>query len=239
MGTILTSKVNNNFLTILEEKLGLTRDKLDSLDDLITQEIKLCHSNLKKKGYPSPEVNILDIWKKVLPLIDNKLEKTNNSIIELIAITYELFKNRVWPMPGAQNILKTLQKNYHLGIVSNAQFYTPIILETLFNSTLNNLGFQPEFTSWSYKHLRSKPDIEIFSSVLEVLKSKYSILSENVVYIGNDMLNDVWTASQVGCKTILFAGDKRSLRLREQDKRINNLIPHCTITDLNQLVDIL
>jgi len=31
------------------------------------------------------------------------------------------------------------------------------------------------------------------------------------LYVGNDMLNDIWTATEAGCRTVLFAGDQRSL----------------------------
>ena len=53
------------------------------------------------------------------------------------------------------------------------------------------------------------------------------------------MLNDIWTASQAGLKTALFAGDQRSLRLRETDDRCQGLEPDVVITELNQLVHIL
>ena len=57
------------------------------------------------------------------------------------------------------------------------------------------------------------------------------------LYLGNDMLNDIYPAQKVGFKTALFAGDARSLRLREDDPGCKNLSPDIIITDLIQLLD--
>jgi len=51
------------------------------------------------------------------------------------------------------------------------------------------------------------------------------------------MLNDIYPAQKVGFQTALFAGDKRSLRLRNDDPRCKNLKPDLVITDLIQLLD--
>jgi putative hydrolase of the HAD superfamily len=55
--------------------------------------------------------------------------------------------------------------------------------------------------------------------------------------VGNDKLNDIWPATQLGLKTALFAGDQRSLRLRENDVRCSGLEPDLVITRLSQLSD--
>jgi putative hydrolase of the HAD superfamily len=59
----------------------------------------------------------------------------------------------------------------------------------------------------------------------------------SALYIGNDMLNDMYPAKQAGFKTGLFAGDARSLRLRENDPKCKDLSVDLVITDLIQLLD--
>lgn len=61
----------------------------------------------------------------------------------------------------------------------------------------------------------------------------------NTLYVGNDMLNDIWTASQAGCRTCLFADDRRSLRLREKDKRCKKLVPDATVDHLHQITELI
>jgi putative hydrolase of the HAD superfamily len=56
-----------------------------------------------------------------------------------------------------------------------------------------------------------------------------------VLYVGNDMLNDIYPANAIGFQTALFAGDRRSLRLRKDDPRCAALSPDLVVTDLGQL----
>jgi putative hydrolase of the HAD superfamily len=56
-----------------------------------------------------------------------------------------------------------------------------------------------------------------------------------VLYVGNDMLKDIHPARSVGFRTALFAGDRRSLRLRQEDSRCRKLSPDLIVTDLGQL----
>jgi putative hydrolase of the HAD superfamily len=64
---------------------------------------------------------------------------------------------------------------------------------------------------------------------------KHGIGLHECIYVGNDMLNDIYCAKSAGCKTVLFAGDRRSLRLRENDERCLAIRPDAVITSLIQL----
>ena len=124
-----------------------------------------------------------------------------------------------------------------MGIVSNAQFYTPIIIEALADRNLEDLGFQSQLCAWSYEIGRAKPSPAVFQGPLDMLRDQ-GIPPEEVLYVGNDRLNDVACASGAGCRTALFAGDSRSLRLREADSRAD-VDPDIIITELSQLGSIL
>jgi putative hydrolase of the HAD superfamily len=159
--------------------------------------------------------------------------------LKFMAIRFECAVNPVWPMPGLESVLESLSKRgMPLGIVSNAQFYTPIMLESFTGKRLSELGFQEDLSVWSYRERLGKPSVELFETLNRSLSSR-GIRPEQALYVGNDMLNDIWTASQAGLKTALFAGDQRSLRLRETDDRCQGLEPDVVITELNQLVHIL
>ncbi|MDC7219253.1 MAG: HAD family hydrolase [Spirochaetales bacterium] len=200
------------------------------------------HSDLKAKGADFPEVDIITIWDRLLNRFkEERFISEDYSLRSLIhlATYHEIISNPVWEMPGAFSLIPALkEKDYRLGIVSNAQFYTPLTLEELSGSTLEELGFELPLCSWSYRILRGKPSPDIFKAPLEKLQSE-GINPEEILYVGNDMLNDVYTARLWGCKTALFAGDKRSLRLREGDERCDPIEPDLIITDLAQLKELL
>jgi putative hydrolase of the HAD superfamily len=59
----------------------------------------------------------------------------------------------------------------------------------------------------------------------------------SVLYVGNDMRNDILPATKTGFQTALFAGDRRSLRLREDDPQCKNVVPNLVITDLIQILE--
>ena len=63
----------------------------------------------------------------------------------------------------------------------------------------------------------------------------YSIEPRAALCVGNDMLNDICPAQELGFRTALFAGDARSLRLRENDPRTRKTAPELILTELRQL----
>jgi len=202
--------------------------------ELLLQEIKASHAQSNEKGIPYPEVEIKAIWSHLLNALvrENWTEKItwSEDRAACCCVYYECSVNPVWPMPGMQEMLASLKsRGVILGIVSNAQFYTPLIFEALLNQSVEELGFHDEYCAWSYKLLRSKPDPTIFDDVLKALKQD-GITPGDVIYVGNDMLNDMLTAQMAGCRTILFAGDKRSLRMREDDARCTGIKPDGVMT---------
>ena len=121
-----------------------------------------------------------------------------------------------------------------MGIISNAQFYTPYLFKWFLDSSLDDLGFHPDLIFFSYKYGYAKPSSFMFTAAADTLKVM-GVPEHSVLYVGNDMLNDIYPAKTVGFKTALFAGDARSLRLRENDPRCNNHSADLIVTDLIQL----
>jgi putative hydrolase of the HAD superfamily len=156
---------------------------------------------------------------------------------------FEFLSNKVHPMPGLKETISALQeKDFPLGIVSNAQFYTPVLMNYFLNDKISMKervkGFDRELTVLSYKFGKGKPDHTLFEELVPTLKWKFGIIPSEVLFVGNDMLKDMYASSQVGFKTVLFAGDKRSLRMRKEDDRAANFKPDHIITELEQVLDI-
>ena len=230
----------------LEKALDLADISLAILDGelskRLTKEIKSFHALQKEKGADYPEVDIIYIWHRVLKSLEDEalLEgEITTHALALLSAYHEIISNPVWEMPGARSLLPALRdKGMPLGIISNAQYYTPLTLEKIAGVSLNEIGFSHDLCSWSYQLLRGKPSRVLFEAPLKILSDR-GISANEVLYVGNDMLNDIYTAHEWGCRTALFAGDQRSLRLREEDDRCGSLKPDLIITDLNQLKDIL
>ena len=201
--------------------------------------IKQLHQISNNNKIKHPEIVITEIWEQTLKmLLKEKLIKTEIStkIIFKTAIYFEMFTNPVWPMPNLLKVLDILnEKNILLGIVSNAQFYTPLIFNALLNKSLKELGFSPELIEYSYLNMEAKPSQKMFNSVLSNLKKYYNVNPSETLYIGNDMLNDIYSAQITGFKTALFAGDMRSLKLRKNIPEIAGINPDFIITDLMQI----
>ncbi len=176
-------------------------------------------------------------WLRKKELKSNQLLEgpVSEETILLLAVEYECRVNPVWPMPGLKKVLLRLKEaGIQLGIVSNSQFFTPLLFEAFLGASYEEAGFDRALCSWSYECLEAKPSTRLFADVCEALREK-DIAPAACLYVGNDMLNDMWPASQLGFKTVLFAGDNRSLRLRENDSRCLGVEPNIVIDDLEKI----
>ncbi len=190
--------------------------------------IKIRHKELRNRGVDFPEVNIDRIWMEVL-------QKEDANIVRQFAVEFELIVNPVFPMPNLKNMLTALRRQKILmGIISNAQFYTPYLFKWFLHSDLTTIGFNKDLIFYSYKFEVAKPSTMLFKIAAEKLGAR-GIQPSNILYLGNDMLNDIYPAKATGFQTALFAGDKRSLRLRADVACCKELTPDLVITDLIQL----
>lgn len=191
------------------------------------------HHQSKNQGIEFPEVDIVAIWQTVL---GNQLPDLESA--RRFSVEFETRSNPVWPMPDLVNTLEQLAERHPLGIISNAQFFTLELFPALLGNSRQALGFADDLEIYSYAVKQAKPGVEIFELAVEKLGER-GILPANVLYVGNDMLNDIRGARLVGFKTALFAGDQRSLRLRKEDKRVDGVVPDIIVNCLSQIPDCL
>lgn len=195
----------------------------------LNQAIEADHAISRQQGIDFPEVDIIRIWQRVLgsdqlPWIDE------------FALEYELIVNPVAAMPGLRELLAAGRAaNTAMGIISNAQFYTPCVLEQALGASLGEWGFNRRLIFFSWLERHAKPSPVMFERARAAL-AEMGISASSVLYVGNDMRNDLLPAASVGFRTALFAGDRRSLRLREGDECCREVVPDLMITDLRQLI---
>lgn len=240
----MSLKASGIELTVAKHK---KQEVLTEMLQSFRDEIANVHSwERGNNNRPYPEVDILEIWENILSV----QEKNKNLVlkeplcIKCFTFVFEILSNNIYPMPGMKQVISRIsEKGIPLGIISNAQFYTPVILNYFMNDTISEeefvKPFDPDITVYSYKYRRAKPDPYLFEMVTRRCREKYNVVPEQILFLGNDMFRDIYPAYNFGFKTVLFAGDNRSLRLREEKAEINHVSPDYVITDLEQLLKII
>ena len=221
----------------------LQEGTLSGMLDEFVREIREFHDEHRTAERPYPEIDIQHIWETILLRNHSKgkIELDGSQCIKCMTFIFEILSNPLFPMPGMQEVIKELSdRRIPLGIVSNAQFYTPVVMNFFLTGRLAEEErvdyFDPDLTIFSYKFKRSKPDAFLFRALASALEKKYGLLPEEVLFIGNDMQKDVHAGHVAGFRTALFAGDRKSLRLREDVDPVRNTRPDYIITDLKQLL---
>ncbi len=219
--------ISTAFQTLLD-KFGIPA-ALEQVLESFFNGIQAAHQSAKRNGVDYPEVEIDRIWSSILGTDDMTLARR-------FALEFELMANPVYPMPHLESFLEACRKaSLVMGIISNAQFYTPLLFRWFLKADPIDLGFREALTLYSYKIGYAKPSARIFDLAVDRLK-ELNISAKNTLYVGNDLQNDIIPAKRAGFQTALFAGDARSLRLRGID--IENVAIHTdlVITDLRQLL---
>ena len=223
------SRLTQNLKNLLD-RFQIKKKPQIVLDDFFSA-IDIEHKRLRKTEVDFPEVKIDRIWMRVL-----EIEELD--AVRAFAVEFELIVNPVYPMPNLEKMLSECKKSMVLmGIISNAQFFTPYLFTWFLNLSPEDLGFKSDLIFYSYKSRHAKPSTFMFEAAAKNLRNM-DISAHSVLYIGNDMLNDIYPAKMVGFKTALFAGDARSLRLRENHPKCQNLSADIVITDLVQILDL-
>ncbi len=206
--------------------------------DVFLGQIGHEHLIARQAGVDFPEVDIVQVWRHALAELAGRGWVTGVEAVDVpaLAVEFEVRVNPIWPMP---HLLPTLQGLRHagkkLGLVSNAQFYTPEAFPALVRQTLADLGFERDLLCFSYQHGLAKPSTSLYRLAVAALHGR-GIAPERVLYVGNDLRNDIAPAARLGFRTALFAGDVRSLRLRAGDPLCAGVLPDLVVTDLTDLL---
>ena len=100
---------------------------------------------------------------------------------------------------GVEDTLKQLLPKYHLALVSDGQTAYAV-------PELNAVGlfgyFDPVIVSGDFGY--RKPDKRLFESALAAMKMEPS----EVLFVGNDMYNDIHGAQKLGMKTVFFRSNQ-------------------------------
>jgi len=216
-----------------------------TLRDFYHGLIAISHQKLRENGATEPEIRIEEIWHTILLMMERHGFDHENSgaenVHELsfhVAYYYNFHSLGRGFYPGVVSALTTLRdSNLKLGVLSNAQFYTPIDL-TLFvreqsNDRLDDYLeiFDTDLTFYSYQYKAAKPGQALFRKLFDALY-QFRILPSQTVVVGNDLLADIKPAQEVGMKTALFTGDSRTVFHHEQGGQVIPDIVFSSFSDL-------
>lgn len=247
-GTLLVSACGELELTVPDVRGQLLADALRAMSitpptacgaatEWLHEAIRQAHAEARRQGVDAPEVDIRTIWQAVWRRW-SAAERTlpPHVDVERLALEYELRVNPVWPMPHAKECLRTLKRRgLFAGLVSNAQFFTPLLLTTLLEQPLSEAGLAVDLQFYSYEHGWAKPSTYLYELARQQLQER-GISPPQVLLVGNDMRNDVWPAARLGFRTALFAGDRRSLRWRRGDPDVADCRPDLVVVNLSELL---
>jgi putative hydrolase of the HAD superfamily len=223
---------------LLRAGLIPTRADISLIEDF-RQKIRHHQEVRRSGGITHPEVEIRAVWRDWLAdaaasgLIRGDI--SGPDLPERLCLDFECAAHPVWPLPGIAETLGSLREaGMPLGLVSNAQFYTPPLFPALVGHETAFLGFSADLTVYSYLLGEAKPSARLFQILAESLAVR-GIPPGGTLYVGNDMRNDIAPAAAVGFRTALYAGDARSLRPRRDDPEMARVIPDLVVTDLRQI----
>lgn len=217
-----------------------------TLHDFYHGLITLKHDQAHKKGVEYPEIMIEEIWEVILIILKRNgykpplLSGENLRMYARKVAWYYNFRALGRQLyPGVVEALEGLKLgNIVAGIVSNAQFYTPIDLTLLLRDQSNGKYddifelFDVDLTFFSYEYKVAKPDKLLFRKLFDALY-EYQILPTQTVFVGNDLCIDIQPAREAGMKTALFTGDNRSTFLHDLDGKV---VPDITFSHWTELV---
>ncbi len=189
--------------------------------------VRAQHAAARARGLTWPEVDVRRRWSAAL----SGVQVAQVAQVERVAVGYECRVNPVWPMPGAAAAIAALKRRrLAVGIVSNAQFITPLVLQAL----LPQVALDPRLAVWSFAEGEAKPSPRLYHTAAARMARHHRLQPQQLLMVGNDLRNDVWAAQQAGLHAALFAGDASSLLLRDDDPAPGRP-PDLLLTDFAQL----
>ncbi len=219
-----------------------------TLRDFYHGLIMLDHERKAAQGVCYPEIRIEQIWKTIFQIVQRhgyEIPQPGWQDAEEMALAaaylyhFHALGRRLYP--GVYDLLECLRKKRILmGIISNAQFYSLFDLSWLLirqsQHRIKDISayFPEDRCILSYQYGVAKPNPELFLTAATALKRE-GVEPAEILYVGNDLLNDIYGASQAGFRTCLFCGDKDTLNLAADREEVKSMAPDLSIESLPEL----
>ncbi len=209
-------------------------------------EIDASHQRSRERDILYPEVRIEKIWETILQSCESA--GWNRPVDELpahaalrIGYLFDHGLQRMDLYPGMATCLFAVkQAGLYQGIISNAQFYTPLRLRRLLRAACGNNAFELEevfdesLVFFSYELGYSKPNPNAFEMAVKHLQQQ-GMGREEIVFIGNDMFNDIAAARASGLQAMLCAVDREQTNFRPGEPACAGVEPNAIAQNAEQM----
>ncbi len=215
--------------------------------DNIHHDLKLTSS--QSRGDIS-EVDSSAIWNKILGMLAHKgygydvdFYGDVDELSDKMAYYFHANVQGVAANPNALKTMLTISRSPMLqSLLSNAQAFTLVqLLRALKQQgTLPPLGklIDLRYMTLSFQARARKPSASLYREALEKY-SEAGIQPEEILHVGSRVEDDLAIAKKAGMKTVLFAGDRNSLKATKNEMKDPEVRPDRLITELSQLIEIL
>ncbi len=182
-------------------------------EDQVAQAYRQCYRTCHDVRAEELDVSFTEQIEIFVGHIDEGLPaRLSQEVVGRIAGVYadSLFDYPPPPHPDAKGVLSRLKgSGYSLGLISNTGM-TPGVTFRTYMEQLGILGYF-DALAFSDELKLAKPAGRIFLHTVDELR----LSSEQVVHVGDHLLNDVFGASQVGMKTVWI--DRKDDHQKEVD----------------------
>lgn len=202
-----------------------------------------------KKG-DFPEVNSAHIWTKLLEFLSRKDYQYDedrygdwDEYAEKVAFFFQLCLQGCQAAPAAlQTLTDVAAAGVQQGLLAEAQPYTLAqLLQGLERQgRLPPLAklFAPGCLIQTYEQGVRKPSLSLYGRCREQF-GELNIEPEEILYVSSRLAEDLAVAKQHGFRTVLFAGDKLSLKATAAECKDPAMKPDRLMTSLSQIRNIL
>ena len=180
--------------------------------EVMTIYFEIMKEQFAKSGEAFPEFDVVALWKDLLERHGTEYTRSfdparlHQMPLFLAQLQRGISRKRLVLFPQVLEVLDQLREHYALAVVSDAQSVWAI-------PELRSVGlhgyFDPVIVSSDFGY--RKPDRRLFQTALDRL----GVRADQAVYIGNDSYRDIFGASQLDIKTILFRHVKDLVRADE------------------------
>jgi len=198
------------------------------------------------EGNALPEVRVEEVWSVIALMLKRNgydagapLRGDPAGFARRLAYTYNFLSMGRELYPGVSSALKKLRdSNIALGILSDAQFYTPVDLTLMLRDQSGGRVvdycelFDTDLTFLSCEYGFVKPSGTLYRRLFDALY-EYHIAPDQTVVVGNDLTTDIAPAAALGMRTALFCGD--DLMVFGRDGGGDGVVPDIVFYDWEEL----